>query len=253
YLREQARRPTALKRILVGGSAVPAPLVAGLENEFGIEVAHAWGMTELSPTGSVSSRSSNLAALPYEQQLALRVKQGRCPIGLHFEIKDDDGRAVPHDGRSFGRLVIRGATVAAGYYRQPELDVLDEDGFFDTGDIASIDERGYLQITDRAKDLIKSGGEWISSVSIENILLTHAKVALAAVIAVPHPKGHERPLLIVQLRAGQSATKDELLSQLTGRIASWWLPDEVVVVEQMPLGPTGKIDKKALRRQFGSN
>lgn len=250
YLRSQARRPTALKRILVGGSAVPAAMVAGFEYEFGIEVAHAWGMTELSPTGSVNSRRGNLGALPQEQQLALRVKHGRCPTGLHFEIKDDQGRAVPHDGRSTGRLVIRGPTVAAGYFHQPELDVLDEDGFFDTGDIATIDEQGYLQVTDRAKDLIKSGGEWISSVTLEDIVLSHPKVALAAVIAVPHPRWHERPLLVVQLRPGESATGDELIAPLRGKVANWWLPDDVVLIEQMPLGPTGKIDKRILRQRY---
>lgn len=217
YLRAQGRPPAALERILVGGSAAPAAMVAGFENEFGIEVAHAWGMTELSPAGSVNDRPRNLSRLPQEQQLAQRVKNGRCPMGLHFEIKDDQGRPVPHDGRSAGRLMVRGPTVAAGYYHQPALDVLDEEGFFETGDIATIDERGYLQVTDRVKDLIKSGGEWISSVALEDILLAHPKVALAAVIAVPHPKWHERPLLVVQLRPGENATRDELIARCAGR------------------------------------
>jgi fatty-acyl-CoA synthase len=249
YLRAGGRRLNTLKRIMVGGSAAPASLIEGFEKDYGVEVAHAWGMTELSPTGSVSVRSTQLTNLSRERQLAMRVKQGRCPVGLHFEIKDDEGRPVPHDGQTFGRLVVRGSTVAAGYYRQADLDILDEDGFFDTGDIATIDEYGYMQITDRARDLIKSGGEWISSAAIENVVLTHAKVALAAVIAIPHPKWQERPLLVVQLRSAQQAAKGELLGHLHGKVPRWWLPDDVILVEQMPLGATGKIDKKALREQ----
>jgi fatty-acyl-CoA synthase len=207
-------------------------------------------MTELSPTGSVSRPSAQLASLAPEQRMALRLKQGRCPIGVDFEIKDDHGRPITHDGHTYGRLVVRGPTVAAAYYRSGEYNLLDEDGYFDTGDIATIDELGYMQITDRGKDLIKSGGEWISSLAIETLAAAHPKVALAAVIAIPHPRWHERPLLVVQLQPGQLAGKEELLQFLEGKVARWWLPDGAVVVKQMPLGATGKIDKKALRRLF---
>jgi 3-(methylthio)propionyl---CoA ligase len=252
HLRANRLRPSSLKRIVLGGSAVPASLITGFEQEYGIEVGHFWGMTELSPTGSVSRPTAQLAALPAEQQMALRLKQGRCPIGVDFEIKDDHGRTVVHDGQTCGRLVVRGPTVAAGYYRCAEQNILDEEGYFDTGDIATLDDRGYIHISDRAKDLIKCGGEWISTIAIENIAVTHTKVALAAVIATTHPRWNERPLLIVQLQPGEQAGKDELLQFLHGKLARWWVPDDVVVVERMPLGPTGKIDKKLLRARFAS-
>jgi acyl-CoA synthetase (AMP-forming)/AMP-acid ligase II len=159
HLRANRLRPTRLKHIILGGSAVPATLISGFEQEYGIEVGHFWGMTELSPIGSVSRGCAQLAALAPQQQMALRLKQGRCPIGVDFEIKDDGGRPVPHDGRTCGKLVVRGPTVAAGHYRSGEHNLLDEDGYFDTGEIATIDASGYMQITDRAKDLIKSGGD----------------------------------------------------------------------------------------------
>jgi acyl-CoA synthetase (AMP-forming)/AMP-acid ligase II len=252
YLRKNKLRPSTLRRVLAGGAAVPASVISGFEQEYGIEVAHLWGMTELSPVGTASRRHPQVMALPLEERTTLRLKQGRCPVGVDLEIKDDSGRAVAHDGRTCGHLVVRGRTVAARYFRHDEVSIADEAGYFDTGDIATIDERGYVQITDRAKDLIKSGGEWISSLTIENIAFSHPKVALAAVIALPHVRWGERPLLVVELHAGESVTQDELLQHLQGKLPRWWMPDEVIFIERMPLGATGKIDKSSLRWHVAS-
>jgi fatty-acyl-CoA synthase len=175
--------------------------------------------------------------------------QGRLQVGLDVRLVDDAGQALPHDGQTAGRLLIRGATITSGYFRD-ETPVLDADGFFDTGDVATIDAAGYMHITDRAKDIVKSGGEWISSIEIENIASGHPAVAIAAVIGVAHPKWDERPILLVQPAPGQTPDKADLLAWLDGKIARWWMPDDVLVVDAIPLGATGKIDKKLLRRQF---
>ncbi len=235
-----------LNRVVIGGcrlSGVPDPW---LRDHFGVEVVHAWGMTELSPLGTLGSPTAELAQLPFEAQLPKRLKQGRVPLGVDIKLVDDSGTPVAQNGSAYGRLLARGPAVAAAYFRH-DAPILDADGWFDTGDIATIDADGYMQITDRAKDLIKSGGEWISSTEIENIASGHPKAALAAVIGRPHPKWDERPLLLVQLKEGEAATAVEMLTFLEGRIAKWWMPDEVLFVERIPLGPTGKIDKKALR------
>jgi fatty-acyl-CoA synthase len=251
YLKAHRLRLSTLKRVLIGGSACPPAVVRAFRDEHGVEVLHGWGMTEMSPIGTISGRpNAAVAALDHEAQLAYHVKQGRVPFGVDMKITDDDGRRLPHDGVRTGYLKVAGPAVIARYFGPGERDVVDAEGYFDTGDIGSIDERGYLQITDRAKDLIKSGGEWISSVEVENIAAGHPKALMAAVIAVPHPKWRERPLLVVKLKPGQSATRDEFLAFLDGKIAKWWMPDEVVFVAEMPLGATGKLDKKKLRGQF---
>jgi len=250
YLKAQHLRLSTLKRALIGGSAVPEAVVRALRDDHGVEVLHGWGMTELSPIGTVSGRpTAEVAALDAEAQLAYNLKQGRVPFGVDMKITGDDGARLPHDGARTGYLKVAGPAVVARYYGE-ERDALDAEGFFDTGDIGSIDARGYLQITDRAKDLIKSGGEWISSVEVENIAAGHPAALMAAVIAVPHPKWRERPLLVVKLKPGRSATREEFLAFLEGKIAKWWLPDDVVFVTEMPLGATGKLDKKKLRAQF---
>jgi acyl-CoA synthetase (AMP-forming)/AMP-acid ligase II len=250
HLRETNSKLTTLKKVLIGGSAVPAAMIAAFHDEFGVEVVQGWGMTETSPVGTVSNMSPELAALPYDQQIPWRTKQGRPPVGIELALKKEDGRRVPHDGEDFARLMVRGPTVAAGYFKGVGGNILDDEGFFDTGDVATIDSSGYMSITDRAKDVIKSGGEWISSIDVENIAVGHDKAALAAVIGVPHPKWDERPLLIVKLHEGQTATGQDFLDYLQGKIAKGWRPDDVVFVDDIPLGSTGKIDKKVLRERF---
>ena len=250
HLEETGARLTTLKRALIGGSACPEAIIRTMHDQHGVEVRHAWGMTETSPMGTCGSPLPAVAALPYEQQMAARLKQGRIQLGCELKIVDDQGATLPEDGKAFGRLLVRGATVAAAYFKGAGGHVLDAEGWFDTGDVASIDPHGYMHITDRAKDVIKSGGEWISSVEIETLAASHPKALMAAVIGVHHPKWDERPILLVKLKHDQSATAEEFLKHLEGKIAKWWTPDEVIFVDDIPLGATGKIDKKVLRTQF---
>jgi fatty-acyl-CoA synthase len=249
HLDDTGGRIDSLKRVVIGGAACPPALITAYHDRYGVEVVHAWGMTETSPLGTVGSLTPKVAGLPFDQQMPVRMKQGRAPLGVELALTDDAGRSQPRDGATPGHLKVRGPTIAKAYFRG-EGTLLDDDGFFDTGDIATIDADGYMQITDRAKDLIKSGGEWISSIELENLVVAHPKVAAAAVIGVHHPKWSERPLLIVKLKAGHVATCEELMGFLDGKIARWWMPDDMVVVDDIPLGPTGKIDKKRLRARF---
>ena len=242
-------RLTTLKKVVIGGSACPEAIIRTFHDRYGVDVIHAWGMTETSPLGTLGSLTHHYANLPFDEQVSVRLKQGRPPLGVDLKLCNDAGERLPHDGKTFGRLMVRGPTISKGYLRL-DKPILDEEGYFDTGDVATIDSHGYMQITDRAKDVIKSGGEWISSIDIENLAAGHPKVAIAAVIGVFHPKWDERPLLIIQLKAGESATKEEMLAHLEGKIAKWWTPDDVVFVDSIPLGATGKIDKKVLRAQF---
>jgi fatty-acyl-CoA synthase len=250
HLKSTGEGLTTLKRVVIGGSAVPESLVRAFRDDYGVDVTHAWGMTETSPLGTLSVPSPEVAALPPEQQLQYKLKQGRPPTGVELKLTDDAGRRQPHDGATFGRLKIRGAFIVGEYFKGEGGQILDEEGFFDTGDVATIDPLGYMQITDRAKDVIKSGGEWISSIEIENLAAGHPKALLAAVIGVAHPKWDERPLLLVRLKEGQTATREEFLHYLEGKIARWWMPDDVVFVDDIPLGATGKIDKKLIRQRF---
>jgi len=250
HLQATGARLTTLKRVVIGGAAVPEALLRAFQDDYGVEVRHAWGMTETSPLGAVAAPTRMVAALPPEARIAYQMKQGRAPLGVELKLTDDDGARLPHDGTTFGRLKVKGPFVARDYFRNDSGEILDSEGFFDTGDVATIDAHGYMQITDRSKDVIKSGGEWISSIEIENIAAGHPKSALAAVIGVPHAKWGERPLLLVQLKPGETATAEEYLAFLNGKIAKWWTPDEVMFVEQIPLGATGKIDKKVLRRRL---
>ncbi len=253
HLRAAKARPTTLKRVLIGGSAAPEAIVRAFHDDYGVEVVHAWGMTETSPLGTLSTLTPEIAALPFEEQVPYRLKQGRPPLGVELALVGEDGEATPHDGKTFGRLRIKGAAIAGAYFKGDGGDILDPAGFFDTGDVATIDGAGFMQITDRAKDVIKSGGEWISSIEIENIAAGHPKAALAAVIGLPHPKWDERPVLLVKLREGESATAKDFLQFLDGKIARWWMPDEVVFVDDIPLGATGKIDKKLIRERFAGH
>jgi fatty-acyl-CoA synthase len=250
HLRATNGRLDTLKRVVIGGSAVPESLVRAFRDDYGVDVTHAWGMTETSPLGTLSVPSPEVAALNPEEQLGYKLKQGRPPAGVELKLTDDAGHRQPHDGKTFGRLKVRGAAIVGSYFKGEGGDILDEEGFFDTGDVATIDPFGYMQITDRAKDVIKSGGEWISSIDIENLAAGHPKALIAAVIGVAHPKWDERPLLLVKLKDGESATPEEFLQYLDGKIARWWMPDDVVFVDDIPLGATGKIDKKLIRQRF---
>ena len=247
YMQENGKRFTTLERVTIGGSACPESIVRTFRDEYGVDVIQGWGMTETSPLGTVSVPNAAVGAMPADEQMAYKLKQGRLLCGLDLKLVDDHGNRLPHDGKTPGRLMVKGPTIAAGYFGGEGGDVLDAEGFFDTGDVSTIDAQGYMQITDRAKDVIKSGGEWISSIEIENIAMGHPAVANAAVIGVSHPKWDERPVLICQLREGASATAADLTGWLEGKISRWWMPDDVLFVAEVPLGPTGKIDKKAIR------
>jgi fatty-acyl-CoA synthase len=222
------------------------------ERKYEVEVVHAWGMTEMSPLGTLGTLKPGMDERPYEEQLALKLKQGHPPFSVEMKIVDDDERELPRDGKAFGRLKVRGPAVAKAYFRGEGGTAFDSEGWFDTGDVATLDADGYMTITDRAKDVIKSGGEWISSIEIENVAVGHPAVAEAAVIGIAHPKWDERPLLIVMLKPGQKATRDDILKYLTGKIAKWWMPDDVVFVDEIPHTATGKIQKITLRQRFGA-
>jgi fatty-acyl-CoA synthase len=247
HLRASGARLTRLERVVIGGAAASEALVRAFRDEKGVEVLHAWGMTELSPMGTIGQRTPELEALPPAEQSRQMLKQGRAPFGVEMRLADDADAHVAHDGRTPGRLKVRGPAVARAYFKGDGGWILDREGFFDTGDVATIDGLGFMQITDRAKDVIKSGGEWISSIELENLAAGHPKAEVAAVIGVPHPKWDERPLLIVKLRAGEQATREEFLAFLEGKVARWWMPDDVRFVDAIPLGATGKIDKRRLR------
>ncbi|MBX6427008.1 MAG: long-chain-fatty-acid--CoA ligase [Variibacter sp.] len=241
---------STLRRVLIGGSACPRAMIEKFEEQYGVQVAHAWGMTEMNPIGSICAVKPDYAAADRETLFDVKAKQGSAPFTVEMKIVDDDGKELPWDGKTFGRLMVRGACVARAYFKGEGGDILDKDGFFDTGDVATIDPYGAMQITDRSKDVIKSGGEWISSIDLENLAVGHPKVAEAAVIGVKHPKWGERPLLVVVLKKDQSATKDEILGFMQGKIAKWWVPDDVVFVDEIPHTATGKIQKTTLREQF---
>jgi fatty-acyl-CoA synthase len=238
-----------LKRVVIGGSACPRIIAQKFQEVYGVEVIHAWGMTEMSPLGSLCTLKPEYASLTGTAKLDVQLKQGHPPFMVEMKIEDDAGRRVPWDGKSFGRLMVRGPAVARAYYKD-DNDILDQDGFFDTGDVATIDRYGYMQVTDRSKDVIKSGGEWISSIDLENLAVGHPKVAEAAVIGVHHPKWDERPLLVIVMKKDESLGKDDILGYLHGKVANWWIPDDVVFVDEIPHTATGKIQKTTLRERF---
>jgi fatty-acyl-CoA synthase len=250
YLQNENRRLTSLKRLVVGGAAAPRSMIEAFEAQ-GIEVFHAWGMTEMSPVGTIGSLKHAVAHLRDGALVDLKCKQGYAPFTVEMKITDDAGDALPWDGKAFGRLKVAGPAVARAYFRSDEP-ILDEQGFFDTGDVATIDPNGYMQITDRAKDVIKSGGEWISSIALENLAVGHPDVAEAAVIGIAHPTWGERPLLIVVAKDGRTIDRADLVEHLRPRVASWWLPDDVALVAELPHTATGKLDKVALRKRFAA-
>ena len=249
YLESSGEKLTRLKRVTIGGSACPRAVTEAFETKYGVTVSHAWGMTEMSPLGSFCTPKPETAALAGSELYDLKQKQGFAPFTVDMKITDDDGMALPWDGTTFGRLKVRGPAVSKAYFGLDE-NILDDDGYFDTGDVATIDENGYMNITDRAKDVIKSGGEWISSIELENLAVGHPDVAEAAVIGIPHPKWDERPLLLIVLKPDRSPAKEEILAFMQGKIAKWWMPDEVLFVPEIPHTATGKISKKTIRDQF---
>ena len=250
YLQETKQGVSTVHTFTIGGSAAPRSMVETLMTRYKARVVHCWGMTELSPLGSVAALQSDMEDWPLEQRLDVLTMQGRSVYGVELKVTDDAGLELPRDGKSAGHLKARGLWVASAYYKGAGADAFDTDGWFDSGDIATIDTRGYVKLTDRAKDLIKSGGEWISSIEIENHAVGHPAVALAAVIGVPHPKWDERPLLVVVRKPGADVQRQDLLDHLEGKLATWWMPDDVVFVEQLPMTGTGKVAKNLLRQQL---
>ncbi|MGH6888979.1 MAG: long-chain-fatty-acid--CoA ligase [Rhizomicrobium sp.] len=253
YLEETGKTLPYLKRVLIGGSACPQRIIEAFERKYGVTVVHSWGMTEMSPLGTLGSLTASMAALPEEERLVKKRQQGRPLFGVEMKIVDGADRELPRDGSTFGRLKVRGPAVAKGYFRDEGADAFDDGGWFDTGDVGSIDPEGYLTITDRAKDVIKSGGEWISSIAIENVAVCHPCVAEAAVIGIAHPKWDERPLLIAVLKPGTHASRSDILQYLEGKIAKWWMPDDVIFAADIPHTATGKILKTALRERYGQH
>ena len=239
----------SLQRTVVGGSACPPSMIKTFREQYNVDTIHAWGMSEMSPLGSVNRPLAKHRDLPEKDQHRLRENQGRPPFGVELKIVGDDGEDLPHDGKTQGDLLVRGHWVLDSYFHMSDTPIL-RDGWFPTGDVATLDADGYLTITDRSKDIIKSGGEWISSVELENIAIAHPKLTDAAVVGVRHPKWDERPILVAVAAEGQTPDPAELLSFFEGKIASWQVPDKVVFVDVLPRNATGKVLKRNLRDQF---
>ncbi len=250
HLEQTGKKLPYLKRVVIGGSASPRAMTQKFQDNYDVEVIHAWGMTEMSPLGSLCTMKPAYEGLEGEARLDIQQKQGYAPFGVEMKVTDDADVELPWDGKTFGRLKVRGPAVARAYYGGTGSEQFDSDGWFDTGDVAHIDTQGYMQITDRAKDVIKSGGEWISTIDLENLAVGHPDVAEAAVIGVVHPKWDERPLLVVVRKPGKDPSKADLLAFLDGKVAKWWMPDDVAFVDEIPHTATGKIQKTTLRDQF---
>ena len=250
YLEENDLKLPYLERVAIGGSAVPRMMLEKFEKNYDVSVMHAWGMTEMSPLGTIGAFKSGMEDLSFEEQMDIKLKQGRASYMVEMKITNDEGDELPWNGKDFGHLLVRGPFIASKYMKGDGGQILDNQGFFDTGDVATIDELGFMQITDRSKDVIKSGGEWISSIELENIAVGHPEVVEAAVIGIYHPKWDERPLLICIATEGSDIKKEDILSFLEDKLAKWWMPDDVVFVDEIPHTATGKIQKLTLREQF---
>jgi fatty-acyl-CoA synthase len=250
HLNKTGKTVPSLRRVIVGGSACPQAIMEEFERRHGVHVHHAWGMTEMSPIGTFNSPSADFDSLSREEQWAQRVRVGRPVFGVEVKIVDAAGEELPWDGVSFGALKVRGPWICSEYFRIGKGDAHDDDGWFETGDVATVDRRGYVAITDRTKDVIKSGGEWISSIDLENTAVAHPAVAEAAVIGAYHPRWAERPLLCAVLHPGAQLTREELLAWFEGKVAKWWIPDDVVFVDELPHTATGKLSKKDLRERM---
>ncbi len=249
HMAQNGLRFSTLNRTVIGGSACPPAMIKTFDEQYGVTVLHAWGMTEMSPLGTVCNLKLKQQTLPAPERMAVLSKQGRAVFGVDMKIVDPDGNVLAWDGKASGDLYVKGPWIIASYFKGEGGDPL-VDGWFPTGDVATIDADGFLQITDRSKDVIKSGGEWISSIDIENIAVAHPAVAMAACISLPHPKWDERPLLVVMKKPGAEVTRDDLLKFYEGKVAKWQIPDDVVFVDAIPLGATGKMQKMKLREQF---
>lgn len=249
YCEQENRTLQSVKDVVIGGSAAPLSMIRAFHEKHDAFVIHAWGMTEMSPLGTLNSMNPHMASLPLEERYKLQGKQGRPVFGVELRIVDDSGKELPSDGKTFGRLQVRGPWIARCYYKSDDVSAW-QNGWFDTGDVATLDEQGYMNIVDRAKDVIKSGGEWISSIDVENIAVGHPAVAECAVVGVPHPKWDERPLLLVVKKPGHELSKEQMLTFLSDKIVKWWLPDEVLFVDELPHTPTGKLLKRDLRETF---
>ena len=242
-------RFSTLKRTVIGGSACPPAMITAFNNDYGVEVLHAWGMTELSPLGTLCTLKNKHLGLSDDEKMKIRLKQGRSIFGVDMKIVDADGQEVAHDGKAYGDLMVKGPWVIRDYYKADGPSPL-VDGWFPTGDVATIDADGFMQITDRSKDVIKSGGEWISSIDVENIAVAHPAIAMAACIGMKHPKWDERPIVVVVKKPGAEVSREELLQFYDGKIAKWQVPDDVVFMDAIPLGGTGKIQKVRLREML---
>src|SRR6476661_6721683 len=249
YVAQNNLEFSTFKRTVIGGSACPPAMMKTLRHKYNIEVVHAWGMTEMSPLGTTATLQARHMELPEEMQQARLEKQGHVIFGVDMKIVDDNGKELPSDGKTYGNLLVKGPWVIKAYFKGEGGDVL-EDGWFPTGDVATIDPEGYMQITDRSKDVIKSGGEWIGTIDLENIAMSHPAVQEAACIGVFHPKWDERPLLVVVKKPDVEVSKEELIGFNEGKVAKWWMPDDVVFVDALPIGATGKVLKHKLREQF---
>lgn len=250
HLEENNLKLPYLDTVVIGGSAAPRMMIEKFEADYGVTVNHAWGMTEMSPLGTMGTLKGSMKDLSFEEKIAIKLKQGRPPYLVQMKITDDGGNELPRDGKTFGHLKVKGPFVIESYMKGEGGEVLDPEGFFDTGDVATLDREGFMQITDRSKDVVKSGGEWISSIELENVAVGHPDIVEAAVIGVPHPKWDERPILIVVKKDGAGLSSEDVLGFMEGKIAKWWMPDDVVFVEEIPHTATGKIQKLALREQF---
>tara|TARA_B100000029_G_scaffold516738_1_gene633489 strand:- start:3867 stop:5477 length:1611 start_codon:yes stop_codon:yes gene_type:complete len=243
----------SLKRTIIGGTAVPQSMIETFQEKFNVDVRHAWGMTEMSPLGTISIPKEKIVKEGKQKRYRSQIKQGRPVFGVEIKIVNDQNETLPNDGKAFGELLVRGPWITSGYFKNDDSDSHNNDGWFATGDVCTIDPEGYMEITDRAKDVIKSGGEWISSIDLENQAMGHPDVMLAAVIGVPHPKWDERPILIVVPTEGKIPNLESINEFLSDKVAKWWLPDDLILVEDLPLGPTGKILKTKLRKEFGQH
>ncbi len=252
YMQKTGKTLSSLQRVAIGGSACPRAMMEAFEKDYGVEVIHAWGMTEMSPIGSLGSLKASLGDISGDAKYDIKQKQGFAPFGVEMKIADDENKELPWDGVKFGTLKVKGPAIVRRYFKRENEEILDDEGYFDTGDVATIDPHGYMQITDRAKDVIKSGGEWISSIDLENLAVGHPDVAEAAVIGVVHPKWDERPLLVVVKKEGREPARDDILRYMDGKIAKWWMPDDVQFVTEIPHTATGKINKLKLREAFRS-
>jgi 3-(methylthio)propionyl---CoA ligase len=249
HVKQNKLKFTTFSRTVIGGSACPPSMIRAFQEEFDVDVLHAWGMTEMSPLGTVCTLKGKQLDLSAEERYAVQNKQGRPIFGVEMKIVDDRGEELPRDGTAFGDLLVRGPWICTQYFRDEGGDPL-RDGWFPTGDVATLDADGFMQITDRSKDVIKSGGEWISSIDLENIAVAHPAIAEAAVIGVKHPKWDERPIVVAVKKPGQDVSKDELLKFYEGKIAKWWMPDDVVFVSELPHTATGKLSKLTLRQRM---